>query len=325
MTFSIIIPVYNKAATLQRCILSVISQECNDWELLLIDDGSDDDSLRICEKFKSEKIRVFHHINHGVSYTRNKGIEEANGKYILFVDADDYLDEDFLSTIYIAVDQTAADIYFTGITKVYTNGRKEVLTFPLHSCIGSEEFKKNFYKIESSTGLYGYVANKVIRRELLLENEITFDTALRNSEDFDFFLRCYQHCRSFCYVKTAGYNYIHYSSGTSIYNKVDYLGLIKVQERMYNWLSNYMDKDDINHFLARVASFSKLVVIDRGLKSVLSIPADVSKLRQVSLVDDAVSNNYNDFIIAFIRDQRILALIVYTFFRSLYLSFRKLI
>lgn len=96
MKISIIVPIYNAANYLKRCINSLLEQglEEGEYEILLINDGSTDDSLKICESFykKFPKIiRIFSHENQGVAYTRNKGIQEAKGDYIAFVDADDYL------------------------------------------------------------------------------------------------------------------------------------------------------------------------------------------------------------------------------------------
>lgn len=92
---SIIVPVYNTAKYLERCITSILSQTYKEFELLLIDDGSTDNSLDICERFAKldNRISVFNLINSGVSYARNLGIEKANGSYIMFIDSDDFICE----------------------------------------------------------------------------------------------------------------------------------------------------------------------------------------------------------------------------------------
>ena len=91
VAISIIIPIYNTEMYLTRCIESVETQTFKEWELILIDDGSTDDSLQLCEKFaqKDNRIRVIHTENLGVSMARNLGINEANGKCITFIDDDD--------------------------------------------------------------------------------------------------------------------------------------------------------------------------------------------------------------------------------------------
>ena len=95
---SIIVPIYNAEEYLERCIESIKKQTYQKWELILVDDGSTDCSLQLCEKIalKDTRIRVIHIENLGVSMARNRGIEEAKGEYISFIDADDWVDMRFL-------------------------------------------------------------------------------------------------------------------------------------------------------------------------------------------------------------------------------------
>ena len=98
---SIIVPVYNVEKYLQRCIESILTQTETDFELLLIDDGSKDKSGLICDEYaqKDKRVNVIHKENGGVSSARNLGIEKANGEWMCFIDADDYVRQDFLSDI----------------------------------------------------------------------------------------------------------------------------------------------------------------------------------------------------------------------------------
>ncbi|MBU3807950.1 MAG: glycosyltransferase, partial [Candidatus Phocaeicola faecipullorum] len=102
---SVIVPVYNVAALLPRCIDSLLDQEFTDYEVLLVDDGSTDRSGRICDEYKEKdvRIRVIHKHNEGVSRTRNRGIDEAKGEWITFVDSDDYVTPGYLSDLYACV------------------------------------------------------------------------------------------------------------------------------------------------------------------------------------------------------------------------------
>lgn len=95
---SVIVPVYNGEECISRCVDSIILQSFTDWELILIDDGSVDASCLICDDYarKDTRIKVVHKKNGGVSTARNRGIEEAHGEYVLFVDADDYLEDNYL-------------------------------------------------------------------------------------------------------------------------------------------------------------------------------------------------------------------------------------
>ena len=101
MKLSIIIPVYQVEQTLRRCIDSVLSQSFSDWEMILVDDGSTDESPKICDEYVKnyDKIHVIHKQNGGLSDARNVGIEHAKGTYITFVDSDDYLGDDTLKKV----------------------------------------------------------------------------------------------------------------------------------------------------------------------------------------------------------------------------------
>lgn len=98
---SVIVPVYNAEKNMERCVGSVLKQSFTDWELLLIDDGSRDGSAALCDTFalQDARIRVFHKENGGVSSARNKGIDLAKGRYILFLDSDDYLPDNYLEAL----------------------------------------------------------------------------------------------------------------------------------------------------------------------------------------------------------------------------------
>lgn len=99
---SVIIPIYNMEKYLDRCINSITEQSYKNIEILLINDGSTDNSLKICKKFQKEDERIkFFSMNHqGVSIARNLGIEKAKGKYIMFIDSDDWIEKDTIKTLY---------------------------------------------------------------------------------------------------------------------------------------------------------------------------------------------------------------------------------
>lgn len=128
---SIIVPVYNAGKYLLSCADSIIAQTYEEFELLLIDDGSTDNSLEICEKLKEkdERIRIYHHKNCGVSETRNTGIKLAKGRFVTFVDADDTVDRDYLSTLYgtlreaLNVDESIA---ICGLKRECANGKIQI-------------------------------------------------------------------------------------------------------------------------------------------------------------------------------------------------------
>ena len=125
---SIIIPMYNAGRKILRCLKSVARQDFRDYEIIVIDDGSTDDSLSIVNRVKLPNLRVIHKENSGVANTRNYGIEIAKGRYIAFIDQDDFIARDYLSTYHKAAE--GADIVVGGFERVSSTGkilRREVL------------------------------------------------------------------------------------------------------------------------------------------------------------------------------------------------------
>lgn len=116
---SIIIPVYNSVTALSKCLESVVSQSYKNIEVILVNDGSTDGSEKICDSFaeKDDRVRVFHNANHGVSFTRNFGIEHCAGNYIMFVDSDDHIEPDTVELLMNAMEKYSVDLVFGGYGK----------------------------------------------------------------------------------------------------------------------------------------------------------------------------------------------------------------
>lgn len=121
VTISVIVPVYNSELFLDRCISSVLSQTFVDFEVLLINDGSTDSSVTICERYEKEdsRIRFFNRSNHGVSATRQFGIDHCRGKYCIQIDSDDWIDNNCLELLYKKAIDTNSDIVYMGLIEEY--------------------------------------------------------------------------------------------------------------------------------------------------------------------------------------------------------------
>ena len=115
-TVSVIIPVYNAQEGIKQCMDSLLNQSFTDFEIILLNDGSTDNSLEVIKKYAADNdfIRVIDKENEGVAKTRNKGIQLANGKYIVFIDNDDFVDSDYLERFYNEIDQEQLDIVLGG-------------------------------------------------------------------------------------------------------------------------------------------------------------------------------------------------------------------
>lgn len=199
---SIIVPVYNAESSIADCIDSIINQSFDDWELLLINDGSSDNSGEICEEYskKDSRIRTIHKENGGVSSARNEGLKFANGDYISFIDADDEIECEFLKSLN---EQTSTDLIIGGFTS--DNG----FSFRPEACCscdlsGNTDLIKNListpYYLDSPWG-------KLFNRQIIQENDLRFDPSLRLSEDTLFCYRYLATCKSITIVNESLYHY----------------------------------------------------------------------------------------------------------------------
>ncbi len=199
---SVIVPVYNAEKYLHRCIDSILSQTFTDFELLLIDDGSKDKSGAICDEYavKDSRVRVFHKENGGVSSARNLGLDNAEGEYIAFVDADDWIEATFLECMY------PYDDFFDLVCAYYkAHGWKGWIAKPYDNC----SFDKNTLPLFFEQHLISCntVWCKLFKRQLIWDYRVKFDLAYSYGEDTLFVLD-YLYCvDSVCTIDNDGYNY----------------------------------------------------------------------------------------------------------------------
>lgn len=213
---SIIIPVYNVEKYLDQAVRSVLGQTCPDWELLLIDDGSEDGSLDVCRRYEKtdRRIRVFHKENGGVSSARNRGIQESRGEWLTFLDGDDWLEKNCLETALQEADEKTDIVCWN-----YWENRGEVqkpnqpvspsyirVDDPGH-LIGTTMFPR--YSLikegKSFAGIKG-TCTKLIRKRIL-EGAQTFDTSLQIGEDAFFSAKCFEKARNVVFLNQYLYHY----------------------------------------------------------------------------------------------------------------------
>lgn len=193
---SIIVPVYNAEKYLSRCIDSILAQCFTDIELLLIDDGSKDGSGKICDEYaeKDKRVKVFHKVNGGVSSARNLGLDESEGKYITFVDADDYLLPETITERLLAGNYDLIQIPRNNGSFMKTYSHDVV-------CKSSESFREFIYR-----NYYFECWGRFYKRKVI--GAVRFPENLKVGEDLIFFLRLYREVSSFKLLsKGGGYHY----------------------------------------------------------------------------------------------------------------------
>lgn len=166
MKFSVVIPLYNKGIHVVQALESVLAQTFEDFEILVVDDGSKDDSLQYAKSIDSPKIRVFHQENQGVSVARNVGIENAKGDYIAFLDADDVWHSNYLETIHKLTQMYAqSDIFVTAYEVLMKDGKKNLSARlePEEGCLES------YWLTLSQKYDFVWTSATTIRREALIK------------------------------------------------------------------------------------------------------------------------------------------------------------
>lgn len=227
---SVIIPIFKAEEHLRSCIDSIRRQTFEDWELILIDDGSPDNSGAICNEYaKSDnRINVYHIENGGPSHARNIGIEKAKGEYIAFVDADDYLSSDTLEYYYEAITRHHADIVKAGYYEEWKNGERLVWK-------ESQEYVYSqaidFFRKTEENEYLSYTWNALVKRTVI--GNIRFDEQVRFLEDHAFMYQCYLHAKKFVVLPAPKYHY-RKDTGTLSWNRHPEVTL-KGAELAYYW------------------------------------------------------------------------------------------
>lgn len=202
---SIIVPVYNAQKYIKRCVESIVNQSYQKWELILIDDGSKDDSSLICDELKQtdSRIHVVHTVNQGASAARNRGLDEAAGDYITFVDADDWVKPNHLevlvnqidSDVDLCINSFIADLYYGSRPYQY----KEVKTHENIESINA------FFTILLQHSQFLW--NKLFKSNIIKDNHIRFNTYISLGEDNIFILEYLNYIRGLSASSVCTYHY----------------------------------------------------------------------------------------------------------------------
>lgn len=203
---SIIVPIYNVEKYLRDCIESIINQTYKEIEILLINDGSTDSSLEICEEYakKNDKIKIINKKNGGLSDARNVGLEHATGKYIMFVDSDDFLALNCCEVLYNAINGT--EFEFITANYAFTNNDGIPWKKPMfsekfeNSILNIDDYKKSFYLMNST------VWNKIFKKEFIDSNNLRFEIGLL-AEDAVFTTLAFLKAKKTYYIKDVVYYY----------------------------------------------------------------------------------------------------------------------
>lgn len=200
---SVIVPIYKAEKYVRRCIDSILAQTFEDFELLLIDDGSPDNSGKICDEYshKDSRIRVVHKENGGVSSARQCGLYYARGEYIIHADPDDWIDEDMYEEMYNEAIHREADLVICDFKFEYSNS-KSLTVFQDFEQLNSLSVLKKIYQC-----MYGCCWNKLVKRSCIINYNIQFPKELFYGEDLYVNTCLLSHPIKIAYVSKPFYHY----------------------------------------------------------------------------------------------------------------------
>ncbi len=249
-TVSIIVPIYNVEAELRKCVSSILAQTYKDIEVILVDDGSPDNCGAICDEFasKDNRIVVIHKENGGLVNARKSGLERSTGRFISYVDGDDWIEEDFIQNLVDCQQKYNVDIVAAGFAKdigddserftnvissgFYDKTRMIAEVYPRMICAGPY-----FY-----FGVCSYVWNKLFKKELLYDCQMAVDSRISIGEDT---------CVVFPVLLKANTLYISENNSYHYYQKaysmLKSVGSLEKEKEKVTWLNNYLNKAMKDH------------------------------------------------------------------------------
>lgn len=202
---SIIIPTYNNAKYLVRCIDSILNQTYKNIEIIIVDDGSTDNTKDILKKYDYKSINYIYQKNRGVSSARNKGLQNSSGEYIMFLDSDDFYDCNYCKKMLKALINSDSDICISGMKYKYPNF--EILKeYYKSDCLFSDKNIINFYDENINNYLLYSACTKIYKRDLL--KNVWFDENMKIGEDYIFNLQYLKRCKKIYYISNNYYNYV---------------------------------------------------------------------------------------------------------------------
>lgn len=227
---SVIVPIYNTEKFLRKCIESIVNQTLQEIEIILINDGSTDNSHNICLEYAEkypEKIRYINNKNIGCSATRNLGIELAKGEYIAFVDSDDYIEKGMYKEMYEVTRNKNLDVVVSGI--IYEDSFNKIQGISIPQNI---KFYYDYFKVNNRLA---NPVNKLFKKDVILINKINFPLNTHSGEDIVFCFKFLSQTKKIFSLPKAYYHYVNHGLN-SIYNFEKRKGIFISFKELYDYL-----------------------------------------------------------------------------------------
>ncbi len=242
---SVIVPVYNAGAYLRSCLESLRDQTWAELEVLLVDDGSTDNSLSICEEFQAAdpRFKVIHQSNAGVSAARNRGLAAARGKYIQFADGDDKLPLDATEILVTPGEKQGADLVIGHFYRVVEDRMAQQGHIKKECYLNRADYAEQMMKAPANY-YYGVLWNKLYRRSIVEKRGLRFDEAVAWCEDFLFNLEYLRDCRLIAAVPKPVY-YYYKREGSLVNSQAGLRNLIRMKRMTFAYYKDLYQSLDL--------------------------------------------------------------------------------
>ena len=243
---SIIVPIYNAEKYINKCVDSLLRQTKEEIEFILINDGSTDNTDSLLREYKDKRIKYFKNKNQGIGKTRNFGIDKAKGKYLMFIDSDDYIEKDACEKLFNKAENSKLDLVVCNFYKVYDNGEVEDIILPSFKNTTLKDTPSLIRQINLSPW------NKLYKTNLIKENNIRFIENLKY-EDAPFVSEALDKAKKIGKVdESLNYYVIHGNSETTVRDRriFDILKIIEILRKQFK--NKEYIKEDLNKLTVRM-------------------------------------------------------------------------
>ena len=313
---SVIVPIYNAEKYLHRCIDSLLAQTFTDFEILLIDDGSTDNSGKICDEYAAQdiRVRVFHKENGGVSSARQLGIDKAKGEYSIHADPDDWVEPEMLYDLYHKAlcdnaDMVICDFYIDKQTGV------EMCKQNIQECIPSNVFERLI-----SQKLHGSCWNKLIRRECYKLYNVHFPSNIIRWEDLYVMCSLLMHPMKVCYLPKAYYHYDQMLNPNSIVRKPTMKGL---NSQIY-FISHFMKMGISDSLMYQAKIATKTLAYKSGLINLKDVVSLYDETNDKYLRENHSTDIYS-FGLGLLLKGKIIEAYLLRFFYGYYVNIKQIV
>ncbi|MBQ1505864.1 MAG: glycosyltransferase [Erysipelotrichales bacterium] len=265
---SIIVPVYNGEKVVSKCINSVLNQEFKDWELILINDGSKDNTAALLDEYAlhDDRIRVIHKPNGGVSSTRNRGLSEAKGDYIQFMDADDWLTEDSTKVLVRTLEEGEADMAVADFYRVVGDLLSRKGSILSNDVLTVKEYAE-WMKESPADYYYGVLWNKLYKRSIIEQYKLRMDESVSLCEDYLFNLEYLLHCEKVAPVQIPVYYYLK-TEGSLVTSSLNLKKIVNMKTSVFDYYDKFyrsvFDEEEYEKNRVEIAKFLVSAATDDG-------------------------------------------------------------